>query len=96
MMYIYGGGVPMSDLVRKQLYITQKQESLLKKKAAELGVTEAEIVREALDSSIYMIDYPKRSAEKWQEEITFIEVRKSGKTSVQKDRSWKREDLYDR
>ncbi|MBW6463693.1 MAG: hypothetical protein ACNA7Z_03160 [Dethiobacteria bacterium] len=86
----------MSDLVRKQLYITQKQESLLKKKAAELGKTEAEIVREALDSNVYMIDYPKKSAEKWQEEAIFIETRRSGKAAVQKDRSWKREDLYDR
>lgn len=86
----------MSDLVRKQLYITQKQESLLKKKAAELGKTEAEIVREALDSNVYMIDYPKKSVEKWQEEVIFIEARKSGKAVGKKDRSWKREDLYDR
>lgn len=86
----------MSDLIRKQLYITQKQESLLKKKAAELGKTEAEIVREALDSNVYTIDYPKKSAEKWQEEMIFIETRKTGKSVGQKDRSWQREELYER
>jgi DNA-binding FadR family transcriptional regulator len=36
-------------MVRKQLYIEEQQEQALKSRARELGVTEAEIVRDALD-----------------------------------------------
>lgn len=86
----------LSDLVRKQLYITRTQENLLKKKAFEMGVAEAEIVREALDNQIYKIEYPKKSLEKWQDEVEFINSRISEKHKTQKERSWKREDLYDR
>lgn len=86
----------MSDLVRKQFYITRSQDNLLKRKAAELGVTEAELVREALDGQADKIGYPRRSAVKWQKEIKFIESRSSGKRVKGDDRTWKREDLYDR
>jgi hypothetical protein len=41
--------MPDKTMVRKQLYITREQERALKERAGEEGVTEAEIVREALD-----------------------------------------------
>lgn len=86
----------MSDLVRKQVYITKSQENLLKKKAAELGVTEAELIRQALDSQSYKIGYPRRSAEQWREEVQFIQDRMTKKERSHNQRAWKREDLYDR
>lgn len=86
----------MSDLVRKQVYITRDQDKLLKKKADEMGVTEAELVREALDSQADKIPYPHRAAEKWQEELRFIRDRISIKQDSHDRRTWKREDLYDR
>lgn len=86
----------MSELVRKQVYITRAQENLLKKKAAEMGVTEAELVREALDNQTYHIGYPRRSAEKWQDEVQFIQSRMTGKQDSRNQRTWKRDDLYDR
>jgi len=36
-------------MVRKQLYISDEQEQLLKRRAHELGTTEAELMRRALD-----------------------------------------------
>ncbi len=36
-------------MVRKQFYITEEQDALLKRLAASMGVTEAEVVRMALD-----------------------------------------------
>ncbi len=86
----------MSDLIRKQLYITKSQEYILKLKAKEMGVTEAEIVREALDKAAYRIEYPRNSMEKWQEELSFINEQTVGRQTGQKERTWKREDLYDR
>jgi len=86
----------LSDLIRKQLYITRRQESYLKLKAKEMRVTEAVIVREALDKAAYQIEYPRNSMEKWQEELTFINERIAGQKTFKKERTWKREDLYDR
>lgn len=37
-------------MVRKQLYITEGQEDVLKDRARELGISEAELVRRALGS----------------------------------------------
>jgi hypothetical protein len=36
-------------MVRKQLYLEESQDAALKKRARELGVSEAEVVRRALD-----------------------------------------------
>lgn len=36
-------------MIRKQLYITEAQEETLKRQARALGVSEAELVRRALD-----------------------------------------------
>lgn len=85
----------MSDLIRKQLYITKNQESMLKNKAKEMGLTEAEIVREAIDKAAYRVEYPRKSVEKWQEELYFINEQITKRQVDQKKRTWKREDLYD-
>lgn len=39
-------------MVRKQLYIDEAHEAELKRRAAESGLTEAEIVRQALDQHL--------------------------------------------
>lgn len=39
----------MMYMVRKQLYLTERQDAELKRKAVEAGVSEAEVVRRALD-----------------------------------------------
>jgi hypothetical protein len=43
-----------SDVViRKQLYITQEQDAELKRRSAELGMSEAEFVRRALEVAFH-------------------------------------------
>jgi hypothetical protein len=39
-------------MVRKQLYIEERQERALKRRAKALGVTEADVVRQALDALV--------------------------------------------
>lgn len=39
-------------MVRKQLYITEQQDRALKRHAKALGVSEAELVRQALDEML--------------------------------------------
>lgn len=42
----------MMYMIRKQLYLEEAQDRALKKRAKELGVSEAEVVRRALDDSL--------------------------------------------
>jgi hypothetical protein len=85
----------MSDLIRKQFYITKNQDMLLKEKAREFEMTEAEIVRQALTLQLEKISFPRQPFTVWQEEREFIKelMDKGYKKGT---RSWKREDLYDR
>ena len=69
---------------------------MLKIKAKEMGLTEAEIVREAIDKAAYRVEYPRNSVEKWQEELSFINELIANRQVDQKKRTWKRKDLYDR
>lgn len=39
-------------MVRKQLYLEERQERALKRRAAETGLSEAELVRQALDAAL--------------------------------------------
>jgi len=41
----------MSRMIRKQVYLDPDHAEMLKRRASERGVTEAEIIREALDRS---------------------------------------------
>ena len=87
----------MGRLIRKQFYISNRQEDLLKKKASELGITEAEIVREALDAHLEKMYLTKENPSSWQEERRFIQERISEANPQQhRKRDWKRDDLYDR
>lgn len=40
-------------MVRKQIYITKEQEQFLKQQSSKKGMTEAELIRRALDKYIY-------------------------------------------
>ncbi len=83
----------MSDLVRKQLYITRLQDLQLKERAKEYGVTEAELVRKALDLQLNRVGFAKEPVSTWQKELAFVEEW-INKGRVKGLRSWKRDDLY--
>lgn len=40
------------SMIRKQLYLEERQHRALKRRAAELGVSEAEVMRRALDEAL--------------------------------------------
>ncbi len=83
-------------MVRKQLYIERRQERALKRLAKATGRTEAEIIREALDSHTAELQRRQERLKVWEEQKEFIR-RWMAKGPVPKtERTWKREDLYDR
>ena len=85
----------MERMVRKQLYITSEQESKLKQKSSETGVSEGEIVREALSRYLDSSVPKKQELANWEEELAFIKsIHEQG--PVPGSRTWRRDDLYDR
>jgi hypothetical protein len=84
----------MGRMVRKQVYIEPRQEELLKQRARELGVTEAQLIRLGIDqvARVPAALPPDRRA--WEEEKAFARQRK--RTGVpQTGRTWTRDELYD-
>ena len=86
----------MSRMVRKQVYIEPAQEELLKQRARELGVTEAELVRRGIET---IASGPAlllaRDRQAWEQELGFMRERMK-LVVPQTGRQWTREELYDR
>jgi len=85
----------MSRMVRKQVYIEPWQEAALKRLAQEAGVTEAEIIREAIDRHAGLFLLPRRDLTVWLREMAFIDdlIRQG---PVPGGRTWRREELHER
>jgi hypothetical protein len=86
----------MSDMVRKQIYIHRRQEAVLKRLARLRGISEAEIIRHAIDQEVENIQpiavHYDHAA--WEDILRFVEDRKKSGITGQSYR-WKRQDLYE-
>jgi hypothetical protein len=84
----------MSRMIRKQIYIEPEQDAMLKRRSRELGVTEAELIRRAIDTvgDTCIDDRPDLLA--WNSLKDFIEQHRSLETP-QIRRTWTRDDLYE-
>ncbi len=85
----------MGRMVRKQIYIEPQQEATLKRLAQQLGVTEAEMIRQAIDRQMQMFSPPRRDIRAWQKERAFIRKLIQQGPAPGK-RTWKREELHGR
>ena len=84
----------MRRMVRKQVYIEPEQDALLKRQAAQLGVTEAELIRRAIDQAGATPRGLPLDQDAWEEAKSIIQER-LGITVPQTGRSWTREELYE-
>src|SRR6266849_4117052 len=80
-------------MVRKQVYIDPAQDRLLKRRATELGVTEAELIRRALDSLARTPASPAFDPEAWQMILESMDKR-ARIPSTGEGRTWTRDELY--
>lgn len=85
----------MASKVRKQVYIEPHQEALLKRLGKERGLTEAEIIRRAIDRFTQELHFPWRDPAAWEEERAFI-LHLMEQGPVPGKRTWRREDLHER
>jgi hypothetical protein len=83
-------------MIRKQLYIEPRQDAALKQRARRRGVTEAEIIREALDRDAQS-DRPvfQPDPRAW-DELTSLRRRVWRRKSIAREqRRWTRDELYE-
>ena len=85
----------MSEMmVRKQIYLPRKQNLLLKRLAKQRGVSEAEVIRQALEQQTTgPSTLPVRDNSAWQAVMKFVKTRQALEVTGQPAR-WKREELY--
>lgn len=84
----------MAQMIRKQMYIEPMQDTVLKKRSRMLGITEAEVIRRAIDAQIVFMHPRVRNLEVWEREKAFIAERMaSGPASG--SRKFRREDAYE-
>ena len=86
----------MAQMVRKQIYIQQRQQIMLRRIAQNREVSEAAIIRQAIDREIISPrPYPVvPDPATWDEIIRFIEARKAISPAGEPYK-WSREDAYE-
>ncbi|MDI6893079.1 MAG: CopG family transcriptional regulator [Bacillota bacterium] len=82
-------------MIRKQLYIPKSQDALLKQRAVQWGVSEAELVRQAVESYLAPRIHPPRDLSAWEREKAFISARAEELEGMGEPAGWKREEIYD-
>jgi hypothetical protein len=84
-----------TQMVRKQIYIKKRQEALLKRLSLARGLSEAEIIRQAIDREITGGLTQPASSERsaWPEIEAFLEARR-GATGAAQPYRWDRQEIY--
>ncbi len=87
----------MAQMIRKQIYIPKHQEARLKRLAKARGVSEAEIIRQAIDQQLSggasHSFRPDPSA--WEQAYQFMLSLQAKGPLPNRRRKWTREELYE-
>jgi hypothetical protein len=86
----------MSEMVRKQVYIAPRHERLLKEHAREYRVTEAELIRQALDRGLAPETRATTDPDAWNAMRRYIERHRRPLKAKAAPRRWTRDSLHDR
>ena len=85
----------MAHKVRKQIYFDPHHAQFLKQMARDLGVSEAAIIRQAVDQQAAHLAPLRHDQAAWQQERAFIE-RLIQEGTVPGRRTWERDELHER
>jgi hypothetical protein len=87
----------MSDnMMRKQLYIPKRLNLFLKRAARQRGVSESEVIRQALERDEKAATYPlSDSADGWEKIRRFVKERQMNYSGQGKPVQWNRQELYE-
>jgi len=84
----------MTRKIRKQIYILPDQDRQLKRISETRGLSEAEIIRQAINAQVSRYAPIFRDLSAWERELAFIQSL-IDKGPVEGKRTWTRADLYD-
>jgi hypothetical protein len=84
----------MSRLIRKQIYIEPEQDAVLKRRARELGVSEAELMKRGIAQVAPVSAEAERRRDAWQNITAFVATYDQLDVP-QTGRDWTRDELYD-
>ena len=84
----------MAQMIRKQIYIEPRQDDTLKGLARMLGLSEAELIRRAIDRQTSTVPVGMRDLEAWEREKVFIAERMAA-GPVSSTRRWSRDEVYE-
>ena len=85
----------MAQMIRKQVYIQPRQDQTIKQRARTLGITEAEVIRRAIDGETAALPSSRvRDLGAWKREKAFIARRVSGGVASA-HRRFGREEIYE-
>ncbi len=87
----------MSEMVRKQIYITKRQKDMLKRLSEARGISEAEIIRQAIDRETWQtvrqgMAVNRETWEQARQLMLDIQALDPIKDQV---RGWMREEIYE-
>jgi hypothetical protein len=87
----------MSRMIRKQIYLEARQDRRVKQVAQTGGLTEAEVIRAALDGRYLYGEErgPEPDETAWAEALAFMESMRPDGSALKRPLEWKRDDLYE-
>jgi hypothetical protein len=84
----------MVRMIRKQVLLNARQDALIKRRARELNMSQADVLRERVDGLAMEEAAPRLDRKAWLRERKFMMTR-VGLASASARRTWTREELYD-
>ena len=83
-------------MVRKQIYLEERQEARLKRIARGRGVSEAEVIRQAIDRHVTGVSVATGGGDPtvWESALRFMRSLAARPRKGRPGRTWKREDAY--
>lgn len=84
----------MTTMIRKQVYLEPRQDVQIKQLATERKTTEADVIREAIDTLLGEVARQRRAQQAWDEALAFMEARYA-QGPVPGGRTWTRDELYE-
>ncbi len=81
-------------MIRKQVYVEDRQEKRLKQLSKKLGRSEAELIRQAIDQALATDTILATDLKAWEQEKAFIRGLMAQKPT-RRGRRWTREELYE-
>ncbi len=86
----------MVQMVRKQVYLQRQQEVTLKRLSKSRGLSEAELIRQAIDRQIGGATAPfVPDQDAWEAAHAFMLALHDSEAVIGQPRNWRREDLYE-